>query len=143
MPLQLVGISQGSTSRVRLHVADLLFKYYGLGRKLEDLLNEILHGTDWLQRIFGDYDTFKAQVIIQRANKIRFMTSDCQTPNDIRTMYLKCLSRQGGSNNSPSKTVHHLWICTSLDTTTNTFQGRTLCEPIVYCAWILPCLKYD
>ena len=92
MPPQLVGIWQGSASCVRLHIADSLFKCYGLGRKLEDLLNEILHGTDWLRWIFGDYDTFKVQAIIRRANKIRFMTSDFQTPNDIRTMYLKCLS---------------------------------------------------
>ena len=62
MPPQHVGISQGSANYVRLHVVDSLFKCYGLGRKLEDLLNKILHGMDWLRQIFSDYEIFKAQV---------------------------------------------------------------------------------
>jgi hypothetical protein len=129
----LTALTTDCQDRVILQDADTKLQCHGLKRLFEKLLDDIFP-CNWLQQYFEDRERFCNEVILRRANKIKFTTCTFQEPNKPQSVYVKCHSGSASSK----RVVHPLWIRTSSSTNDDTFQGRTIGHPILFCAWIVP-----
>ena len=124
----LTALTNDSKGRVVLKDADAKFQCHGVQRLFQRLLDDIFP-FNWLGQYFVDHERFRNEVIIRKANRIKFMSWSFQAPDEYRKIHLRCQP----ASDATKGIVHPVWVRTGSSNKVDTFQGHRVGQPILFC----------